>query len=139
MNPKATYEAIANCIRKASAEQVEIPKELISRYGADAMAVLEMDAASSAPSGAAGNPDGFPYLAAQLRYAVRCEMVIHLDDFFLRRLPLYLSRSDHGLPWAEQLAQIWAEETGQDSARARIELERLKAEIQQRSAWKARL
>ena len=61
---------------------------------------------------------------------------MHLEDFYLRRLPLFLSRTDHGLPWAEKLAQVWAEEMGAGETEASAEIDRLRAEIEKRSAWR---
>jgi glycerol-3-phosphate dehydrogenase len=67
---------------------------------------------------------------------MKTEMVMHLEDFYLRRIPLYLAREDHGLPWAEELAQVWAEERGLGAADAARELEHLKAELDRRSSWR---
>ena len=67
---------------------------------------------------------------------MRTEMVMHLEDFYLRRVPLQMAREDHGLPWAEELARIWAEERGLTQAESDRELEQLRAEIARRTAWK---
>jgi hypothetical protein len=47
-----------------------------------------------------------------------------------------MAREDHGLPWAAELARIWAEERGLSAAESDRELEQLRAEIERRSAWK---
>jgi hypothetical protein len=60
---------------------------------------------------------------------------VRLEDFYLRRIPLYAARADHGLPWAEGLARVWAEEKGLGEAEAQAELARLRAEIERRSEW----
>jgi glycerol-3-phosphate dehydrogenase len=85
--------------------------------------------------GAASDPAGFPLLQAQLRYTIRSEMVVHLEDFYLRRIPLYATRKDHGMPWVDALAQVWAQERGLGESEIKVELESLRHELAHRSAW----
>lgn len=101
------------------------------------------DAASAATSGvtqipALQDPPGFPHLATQLRHAIRHGMVLRLEDFYLRRVPLYLSRADHGIPWTEELSQVWAEELSKSAEEARLECTALKSELARRSRWVGR-
>ena len=84
-----------------------------------------------------GDPEKFPFIESQLRYAIRTAMVIHMEDFYLRRIPLYLARKDHGLPWAPSLSQVWAEELGLESQETARELKKLEATLGKRSAWQA--
>ncbi len=134
MNPHATPDAIAKARLAAASQKVDLPRELVERYGADALVIRELALKDGAP--ALAWPEGFPDLGAQLRYSIRNEMTLHLRDFYFRRLPLYASRDDHGLPWAEALSHIWAEELGKDIADRVRELEQLRKEISERSAWK---
>jgi glycerol-3-phosphate dehydrogenase len=110
---------------------VQLPETLYSRYGAEAQEIhaLQQDACGPA------DPEGFPLLEAQLRHAIRTSMVVHLSDFYFRRVPLYLARADHGGPWIEALVQVWREERGLSQEEALREKERLLREIEQRSAW----
>ena len=134
-NPAVTREAvaafrseIAPAIRSG---QVDAPtvEGLIERYGADAREVLKLHAAhpESGPS-----QDGFPYLEAQLRYGIRKEMVLRLEDFYFRRLPLYLTRKDHAEEWIEPLSRVWAEELGKTEAGRQDEGADLRAKITRR-------
>ena len=133
VNSGATSEAMQECLRKAQREHsVELPKELIERYGQGAWEIWNIYENESPPQ---ADPDGFPLLHAQLKYAIQNEMVIHLEDFYLRRLPLYAARADHGLPWAESLARLWAKERGLSQEQMLDELEKLKKELALRSAW----
>jgi glycerol-3-phosphate dehydrogenase len=136
VNPKATAPAVEGSRIEAASKSLNVPEELFSRYGSDALSVLEAQARHPRESGASKDPEGFPLLAAQLRHAIRSEMVLHLDDFYIRRVPLYSSRMDHGLPWADELAGVWAEERGMDEAAMQAELAKLRAELAHRSAWK---
>jgi glycerol-3-phosphate dehydrogenase len=62
-------------------------------------------------------------------------MVIHLEDFYLRRVPLFAARADHGLPWLDRLARVWAEELSLGESAAAAESARLRAEVERRSEW----
>jgi glycerol-3-phosphate dehydrogenase len=141
VSPQGTANAVLRCKNEAIQRGLVIPEELLSRYGAEALSILklnhELDRGGSTKDldFKDKDPAGFPCLRAQLRYAIRSEMVLHLEDFYLRRIPLYASRKDHGLPWAEILAQVWAEERGVSKEETQLELQRLQAEIQKRSAW----
>jgi glycerol-3-phosphate dehydrogenase len=130
VNPNATPQAIEECRMQVSKAGMSLPEELLERYGADALSVVELSQKNSNQ-----DPKGFPLLAAQLRHAIRSEMVVHLEDFYLRRVPLYASRKDHGIPWAEELAKVWAEELQLGEKEIQQELVRLKSELARRSAW----
>ena len=135
VNPQATSEAVERCRVSSASKNLNIPEELLSRYGAEALDVMELGIhAAKTP-----DPEGFPLLAAQLRHSIRCEMVIRLEDFYLRRIPLYLSRADHGIPWAEELSQVWAEEMGLSLEEAKNEKERLLVSLAERSSWKQKV
>jgi glycerol-3-phosphate dehydrogenase len=130
VNNAATEAAVDIARDQARALGLDVPEELWSRFGADALAVMELKKVSEAGE---KDPEGFPELVAQLRFAIRNEMVMHLEDFYLRRIPLFMARKDHGLPWAEALAKVWAEERGLEPYSVQRELEALKAELSKRS------
>ena len=125
----------------------EVPWALRSRYGAEALDILKLhedhksgneefqQRLRSVEGEAEGDPDGFPFLAAQLRFAIRQGMVLRLEDFYFRRVPLYLARADHGLPWAEGLSKVWAEELGKTEEEAKKEVDELKKVIEGRTEW----
>lgn len=134
-NPAVTREAVAEFRREiapaieSGAVDAGACEELIERYGADARHVLALHAEfpESGPS-----PEGFPYLEAQLRYGIRKEMVLRLEDFYFRRLPLYLCRKDHAEGWIEPLSRVWAEELGKTEAGRQDEGADLRAKITRR-------
>lgn len=137
VNPGATHEAMHDCLVKAQTQHsVELPIELVERYGQGAWEIWNLH--ENSPTSQV-DPEGFPLLEAQLRYAIQNEMVIHLEDFYLRRLPLYAARADHGLPWAEALVRVWAQEKRLSQEDAQQELQRLKLELESRSSWMHRL
>lgn len=137
VNPEATVQATTKARELAQQIGVSIPEQLFDRYGAEALHLLELNKKSKSSGGntESEDPPGFPMLQAQLRHSIQNEMVIHLDDFYLRRTPLYLSRADHGLPWSKALAQVWSEERGLSENDQSCELDRLTREVNLRSSW----
>lgn len=128
----ATPEETERLLELAKSKGKQIPNALLERYGAASIEIVQ----SGGDEEADGLP-GFPSLEAQLKYTIRHEMVMHLEDFYLRRVPLYLTRKDHGASWAPQLAKVWGEVRGVDAAEVEAELERLNRELSLRSAWES--
>ena len=144
--PSQTKAPINPHVSEASilqiAHQIQPDKQpLIDRYGAATEAILEIDRQERVGLINASKPDpaGFPLIRAQLIHTMRTEMVMHLEDFYLRRLPIVHSRDDHGLPWAEELSKIWARERNLDPDTAPAELERLKAAVARLEDFKKKL
>lgn len=113
------------------ASEAALVEALVQRYGADARVILEIHA-QYPESGE--SPDGFPYLEAQLRYAIRKEMVLSLEDFYFRRIPLYLGRKDHADRWISSLSQVWALELGKNEDERATEVTSLREKIRKRDA-----
>lgn len=134
VNHRATPEAIRAASEEAEKNKIKIPEELFNRFGADALWIAEQQG-----QGEGKDPEGFPLLDQQLKYSIHSEMALHLEDFYLRRVALYACRQDHGLPWAESLAQVWGQELGKSPTQIQVELDRLRSEIQKRSDWSTHL
>jgi len=102
---------------------------LNSRYGSDGEKIEKL---ASLENESCTDPDGFPCLLSQLRHCIREEMVLKLEDFYLRRIPLFLVRRDHGLPWVDQLSRVWAQEMGYEpnSKEAKDEAAALRSAIE---------
>ncbi len=148
-NARTTPEALAEA--RAHSRAAEVQRELWERYGAEAIDVLRIDdelrarGAATFSANAAGatsssskvtDPEGFPRLEAQLRFNIRQGMVLHLEDFYLRRLPLFFARADHGLPWLDGLAMAWGEELGKSPAEVEAEKQSLRDEFARRENWR---
>lgn len=133
-------DARQRCIDEAARMGKKIPPRIVERYGLEALELLELNDAARAAANPAPMPDpeGFPFLAEQLRFAIRRGMVVRLEDFYFRRTALFLSRADHGIPWIDRLAAVWAEETGASAEALKLEKTRLLAEIESREEWRAR-
>jgi glycerol-3-phosphate dehydrogenase len=85
-----------------------VPEKLYERYGADALEIYQIHLDCCDQNGV--DPEGFPCLEAQFRYAVRTQMVLSVEDFVRRRQPLHLCRQDHGDPWRAILEKALVEE-----------------------------
>lgn len=66
-----------------------------------------------------------PYIGAQVAFAVRKEMALHLADVLVRRMPMGLVDTRHTLEAAPTVARIMADELGWDNATRERELQAL--------------
>lgn len=80
---------------------------LVGRYGAESDMI---EATQKARKNPMPDPQGFSCFEAQFVHSLRREMVLRVEDFVLRRIPLYLVRKDHGKPWIESLVKIFNQE-----------------------------
>ena len=83
---------------------VEAVEHLVDRYGSLAVEVLELiraDASLARPLA-----DGFPYLRAEVAYAVTHEGALHVEDVLARRVRLLIESLDSGAPAAADVAAI---------------------------------
>lgn len=108
--PAALPASVLSARQQALAKGWKIPEKLFERYGADALKVYEIHLNHCDQS--VESPDGFPLIEAQLRYAVRHQMVTRVEDFIRRRQPVHLCRQDHGSPWVPLLEKALADELG---------------------------
>ncbi|NDD91445.1 hypothetical protein EBZ37_05110, partial [bacterium] len=135
VNPRVTPVELQRA--RDNPRSVEVEKELWDRYGAEALEILIIDdELKKRQRSQQVSPEGFPRLEAQLRFSIRQGMVVRLEDFYFRRLPLFFARADHGLPWADTLALAWAEELGKSDSDAKAEANRLREECSRREQWR---
>jgi len=133
INPDTLPERI---LETARALGPGYPEVFVGRYGAEARRIVEIAEKEGSEKNLPAAPDGFPVLGAQLLHAIRTGMVIRLEDFYLRRVPLFLARRDHGLPWLDGLAGLWANETGQPAGAAEAEAEAVRVRFKALEIWR---
>ena len=106
--PPALNQEIQRARELARAKGWVVPEKLYERYGSDALAIyqIHLDRCDQATV----DPEGFPCVEAQLRYAVRHQMVLTVEDFVRRRQPLHLCRQDQGEPWYALLQKALEQE-----------------------------
>jgi glycerol-3-phosphate dehydrogenase len=144
VNPLATGDARKAAQLELSHLGKEVPEVLFDRYGAEVRELLSIDEdlrKSDGPS-ELKDPEGFPLLEAQFLFSMRRGAVIKLQDFYLRRCPLFFCRPDQGRPWADRLARLWVRELGVDPKsqegreRAERALRELDEQFKSLSRWR---
>jgi len=105
-------------------------EHLIDRYGTLAGEVLDLIRAD--PGLAQPLADGYPYLRAEVVYAVTHENALHVDDVLMRRMRLFIESADSGTGVATEVALIMGRLLGwsrrRRAAETRRYLERVAAE-----------
>jgi glycerol-3-phosphate dehydrogenase len=100
------------------AEDYGLPKDaaehLLDRYGTLAEEVLEPTRTD--PALARPLADGYPYLGAEVAYAVTHEGALHISDVLTRRIRLSLEASDRGASTVGAVSEIMGDLLGWDSA-----------------------
>jgi glycerol-3-phosphate dehydrogenase len=108
------------------AEDYRVPRavvwHLIDRYGTLAGEVLDLIRAD--PALARPLCEGFPYLRAEVVYAVTHEDALHVEDVLMRRLRLSIESADSGTGVAEQVALIMGRLLGWSRRRRAAETRR---------------
>jgi glycerol-3-phosphate dehydrogenase len=117
----------ASARRLADDYQVALPavEHLIDRYGSVAGEVLELIRADKS----LGQPlaDGYPYLRAEVAYAVTHEGALHVADVLARRVRLLIESPDAGASAAPEVAAIMAPLLGWHRRRRAEEIRRYQA------------
>ncbi len=90
----------------------DLGRALVGRHGLEASALM-----TSAQRGELEHIPGTPFLWAELRWAARCEGVVHLDDLLLRRVRLGFLLPDGGSRLLPQIRAICQPELGWDDDR----------------------
>src|SRR5580658_4714948 len=97
-------------------------EHLIDRYGTLAGEVLDLIRAD--PGLAQPLADGYPYLRAEVAYAVTHEDALHVDDVLMRRMRLFIESADSGAGVAAEVALIMARLLGWSRRRRAAETRR---------------
>jgi len=100
----------------------DAPDHLYRRYGDRSDAVLAL--AEGRPELSGPVVPGLPYLGAEVRYAAREEMAVHLSDVLARRTRASIQDARAAVAAAPGVARILAEELGWDDARQTDEVAR---------------
>jgi len=103
----------------------DVAGHLIARYGTLATEVLDLIRADKT----LGRRllDGYPYLRAEVAYAVTHEGALHAEDVLARRVRLLIESADAGLAAAPEVVTIMAGLLGWNRRRRAAELRRYQA------------
>ncbi|TDQ13699.1 glycerol-3-phosphate dehydrogenase [Algoriphagus boseongensis] len=122
--PKVTGEELAPSRSKdilLNGFTKDIPKGHWSVYGSNAQSIQKL--AEENPELAEKIHPDFPYILAEVVWAVRHEMAIKVEDVLSRRIRLLILDAQAALNSAEKVAKIMASEMGKDEPWISQELE----------------
>jgi glycerol-3-phosphate dehydrogenase len=122
--PLTDIPAAASAIAHDHGITPDAATSLVDRHGTDAARVAELGAELEMLTPLAA---GFPYLEAEVAWAVRHELALGLDDVLARRLRLVHELPDRGAAIAPRVAAIVGSELGWDERRQAIETDRFLA------------
>ncbi len=131
LNPKASVENFNRSrIQVASfAEKYQRSSEevafLVERHGLEALDILEIAKARGHKS----------IWQMEAYYAIHETMCIHLDDFYIRRAPLFLARKDHGLPFIDEICEVFSHELGWSVAEISKQKQRIETHLKFEMGW----
>lgn len=95
---------------------------LASRYGFEAEVLID-----ERPT--------LDYWELEAYYALTRTMCVDLTDFFVRRVPLFLADSLHGVGILNKVANIFADELGWSDAEAQMQMDKYSSYIKQSKSW----
>lgn len=108
LNPGATEEKLSRLALQADSLSTEFGvsvgavQYLISRRGEEALDILRRMQTVQ------GDSEEQRLWLAEAKFSIENEMCLNLVDFYSRRSPLFLFRRDHGRPWADKMAPLFA-------------------------------
>ncbi len=128
LNPAATLAKVEEAQLRAAewartgGWSVAATRLLVQRHGAEALDLMALSSGLSAGDSKStdlrknqrgeGGGDAARVWSVELRHAVRHTQCLGLVDFYVRRSPLFLATSDHGVGLLPILSAVMAEELG---------------------------
>jgi glycerol-3-phosphate dehydrogenase len=116
---RADLDALAGRLASGDGLGPDAARSLVDRHGAEAQAVVDLGCARGLTGPLL---DGFPYLDAEVAWAVDHEMAMTLDDVLARRIRLAPEVRDRGASIAPRVAGIMGATLGWDEARRAAEV-----------------
>lgn len=140
LNPLATVDIMSQASLRSQdlMQQYNLPQDLANRlfmrHGDEVYRLLGRS--SQLDSRLARGSELWCW-ALEAMHAIETTMCMNIRDFYLRRSPLFLSKPDHGLPWASTLAELFAEKLGAQWGSAQDMVAQLGEHIQHEMSWKS--
>lgn len=113
----------AGNLAEESLRPVSDVMSLCQRFGQEAQVIL------------AQNPSFYSYWQLEAAQAIDHTMCLNLVDFYSRRAPLFLAREDHGMPFLNEISEVFCEKLGWSAQRLEEEKLRLKDYMKHELAW----
>jgi glycerol-3-phosphate dehydrogenase len=139
LNPLVTSDSLlraslmADDWARMTGVDVDTVNFLAERHGSEAFAILQKN--PLLPGTNAKNLRW--HLEAQ--HAIDETMCFHLKDFYLRRVPLFLSRADHGLLLINEIAFLFQSRLGWSEGTKKAEIEAVRQHLQHEMGWRGTL
>jgi glycerol-3-phosphate dehydrogenase len=115
----ADLDALASRLTSTGGVDAEAARSLVDRHGTEASDVLELGRDRDMVRLLV---PGFPYLEAEVAWAVEHELAMSVDDMLTRRIRLAPEVRDRGASCATRIAQIMGAILGWDQARRAAEV-----------------
>ncbi len=123
----SSLERLADRLARHQDVAPQVARRLVSRYGSEAEAVLELGATD--PRLRTELPECRGHLALEVVHAAQVEGALHLEDVLRRRTHLALECADGGVGAAEPVAEVLAHVLGWSSATTQRELAAWRASV----------
>lgn len=135
LNPKASVEALEAARRQVDDFAFEnklgrdAAKLLVERHALETKDLLKFDPGPS-------HTDDERVFVMEAHHAIRETMCDSLVDFYFRRVPLFLSRADHGLPLLSKIGRTFQQELGWSEEQRQQQNKKLQEQIAKDLLWK---
>ncbi len=135
LNPLATTDRLGNARRgidrfvNETGLSRDVLKIMVERHASEVERLFQFD------PGAKFSQDERMW-TMEAKHAIRETMCDSLVDFYARRVPLVLSRADHGLPFVERISQAFQEELSWSAATKATQVQLLHEYLKREFAWR---
>lgn len=135
LNPLASVDRLASARRAVDryADQTGLPRQvvrlLVERHAFEVEHLWQFD-----PGPEFSSDERMWTIEA--KHAIRETMCDSLVDFYARRVPLVLSRADHGLPYLERISRAFQEEIGWSEQERANQSQKLQEYLNREFAWR---
>lgn len=140
LNPQATTEVFAqqDYHVQSLAKNSRLSKEdldfLFERHGHEVEGIL-----NKYEDLAVQYPDGHAKWILEAVHALDTTMCLSLKDFYLRRVPLFLAHTNHGLEFRPSLAQVFQERLALSDAETQAQLTALGDHMRHELGWRGNI
>jgi len=136
LNSRATVEKLTHAREKVQTWakkfnlNVDAVHFLVERYAAEAEEMLAKWAQRQDRNPALG------VWQIEAQQALQETMCLHLRDFYLRRVPLFLAQADHGFNLLEPLADFFQKELGWSKDERKFNVDATRQHLEQEMGWR---
>ena len=134
LNPSVTTSKLWECLQQTETLSADFGVSgsevsfLTERHGEEAIALMNQSS---------GLPKGDSWVwRLEARHAIETGMCFRLDDFYLRRVPLFLAKADHGVSLLEDVADEFSDRLGWSDQERKTQLETINDHLRREMGWR---